>query len=275
MLHPASAQGRTPLHIAAWRGDEEMVQLLIIHKADLTRVTFAQRTALHEAIAPGHSHVCVSHLLSAVLALPRGPDAPINPPPLDAQRTAARARAGLEGGGGPSTVGHTLRGGTNIGMTMLEDFLPEVENGDADGGVCTTLLLPRSQQGILNAQDEQGRTALMLAAYVGMDDTVKAMLEAGADMHRPDAQGWRAISCAVRGWGEEGKGEWGEDSWPESNPAKESQRWPRSCLWDWTPACSSNQLCFLFGEGGTPLAPRLHPTCQGQVVSHDLLSNST
>ena len=49
----------------------------------------------------------------------------------------------------------------------------------------------------LEAKDEYGATALIIAAYRGHLDIVKTLLGAGAEVHAQDRNGWTAMVWAV------------------------------------------------------------------------------
>ncbi|WP_236863563.1 ankyrin repeat domain-containing protein [Brevibacterium daeguense] len=49
----------------------------------------------------------------------------------------------------------------------------------------------------VNAQDEEGNSALMLAAYHGHAETVQALIERGADVDLPNARNQPPISGAL------------------------------------------------------------------------------
>jgi len=56
-VNNATQEGRTALHIAVYRGQVNMVELLLAHKADLRAKDNYGRTPLHEAIVSGSKDV--------------------------------------------------------------------------------------------------------------------------------------------------------------------------------------------------------------------------
>ena len=50
----------------------------------------------------------------------------------------------------------------------------------------------------VNAQDENGWTALMSASLKGHVEVVKALLSAGADVNHQDKKGWTALCYAKK-----------------------------------------------------------------------------
>ena len=64
----------------------------------------------------------------------------------------------------------------------------------ADGRDAAELLIARGAD--LGAQDNRGRSALMIAAELGHGGVVEQLLEAGADPGQTDAEGRRAADLA-------------------------------------------------------------------------------
>ena len=68
-----------------------------------------------------------------------------------------------------------------------------LDNGKLD---CVKALIEAGAD--LNAKENDGWTALHLAACNGKLDCVKALIEAGADLNAKDNDGWTALHLAAR-----------------------------------------------------------------------------
>lgn len=72
---------------------------------------------------------------------------------------------------------------------MANEFIDAVKAGDVTG-VSQQLAAGADA----NCRDEQGATALMLAAHAGVLPVVRALLDAGADVNASDERGWTALA---------------------------------------------------------------------------------
>lgn len=59
VLHGRDAEGKTPVYLAAWRGNRDVVAYLIDCKVDLMTPDFQGNTPLHVAAANGHADIIV------------------------------------------------------------------------------------------------------------------------------------------------------------------------------------------------------------------------
>ena len=80
----------------------------------------------------------------------------------------------------------------SLAAVPLEDWLAAAKKGDTN---CVEALLKAGAE--LEAQDRDGRTALMLAAQYGRADTVRLLLAKGANAGARDKRGWNAYMLAL------------------------------------------------------------------------------
>jgi len=177
--------GGTPLHDAAWSGDEPMAELLLKFKADPNaKHREGGSTPLHYAVVTNHPGL-------VALLLKRG---------ADARLTSA----------GGATALHLAanRGYVEIIRLLLDAGLP-VDLPDASGATAlheaawkgqaeaATLLLERGAQ--INARHRTtGSTPLLEAAGKGQAGLVELLLKKGVDSSIRDNEGNSALSIALQ-----------------------------------------------------------------------------
>ena len=81
-------------------------------------------------------------------------------------------------------------------MDKSYSILPASDRGDTE----TVRTLLKQYPKAVHLLNYENNTALILAARGGHIDTVRALLEAGADVHYADQGRWTALSYASR-WG--------------------------------------------------------------------------
>ncbi|XP_021295345.1 serine/threonine-protein phosphatase 6 regulatory ankyrin repeat subunit B-like [Herrania umbratica] len=165
-------EGRTPLHLAASKGNIECAKILVESGVDKNAKSKDGRTALFRAAANGSRRMV--EMLIEMDADPTIPD--------DRGRSAfdiARDK------GHEEMVEIMERG---------EEVLMVARRGDA------RRLQSLLQNGAAtNFQDQYGLTALHAAAIKGHRDVVSVLIESGSDLERGDNEGHTALHLAVEG----------------------------------------------------------------------------
>ncbi|KAK6234390.1 hypothetical protein QUC31_006796 [Theobroma cacao] len=163
-------EGRTPLHLAASKGNIECAKILVESGVDKNAKSKDGRTALFRAAANGNRRMV--EMLIELDADPTIPD--------DRGRSAfdiARDK------GHEEMVEIMERG---------EEVLMAARRGDA------TRLQSLLQKGAAtNFQDQYGLTALHAAAIKGHKDVVSLLIESGSDLEHRDNEGHTALHLAV------------------------------------------------------------------------------
>jgi len=167
----ASADGETPLHAATWYRHESCVALLLDAGAPVDGRTDDGYTALHWAVA--WDDVAIVRLLLAA-----GADATLGSPVVRTAFDDARSAAC---------------------SALLRAPLHDAARRD-DVSAFDVLLRPRKLN--VNAADAQdgGATPLHVAAMLGHVDSVRLLLDAGADTTRIDADGHTALDVTLKPW---------------------------------------------------------------------------
>ncbi len=207
---------RTPLILAVWRGEKDIVDLLILQGADVNATDTEGQTPLSRAAWRGNLDI-VARLLKAgarvndglnpektsplILAAGNGHEAVVNrliqeygshekfPRVFD----KALAEAIANGHGPVAKL--LLNAGASWDMTSggaLGPFLAAVKMGDVD---LIDIFLARKMD--INTSDASGRTALMIAAENGHQEAVKFLLGRKADTTRRNNEGHTALSFAA------------------------------------------------------------------------------
>ena len=156
--------GVTPLAAAAYQGNEAIVALLLAHRADPALRDTTGKTAMVYAAARGFPAI-VQRLLAASVAAGVAPSVVVDAPDthgLTALMWAAGHEEGVDPRAAEAVVG---------------------------------LLLDRGAA--IDATDDRGRTALIIAAERGDAAVVGLLLERGADRASADKQGKTALDLAT------------------------------------------------------------------------------
>lgn len=183
-LEARTADGRTPLIYAAGWGSAETVAALIEAGARVDARADAGMTALMFAAAPRPDVAVLSALIDA------GADVNArNKWRQDPLMIAARA-------GALDKVERLLASGADATSTDLNEETAlslAAETADIDSLVLETLLRAGADA---DAANIEGVTPLMKAAQMGRADLVALLLEAGASRDAADANGWTAAAWA-------------------------------------------------------------------------------
>ncbi|XP_046840325.1 ankyrin repeat domain-containing protein 7-like isoform X1 [Xenia sp. Carnegie-2017] len=175
-------ENRTPLHLAAAIGNEEVMKFLLANKAKTNLCDNDGRTALMKAIECSHEG-CIRLLLDS--------NADVRVTDINSSSTLHLAAAN-------SLIDIAvllLRLGISVNITDKEGFTPlhvACSIGHQD-----FVLFLLSENADVNCKDSQDRTPLMTAAADGHVDIVNILLENYADVTLKDVQGWKAADHAV------------------------------------------------------------------------------
>ncbi|CAJ1360485.1 unnamed protein product [Effrenium voratum] len=180
-------QGRTPLHEAVVAPQFSLVRLLNEAGVDKHKGDDMGRTALYEA-------ACAGNKQAVVYLIQQGAD-------VDARDLEART---------------SLHMASQIGcvgvVRCLLDAAASAETVDRDGWTPLHVACWFGRLGVVrllchvarrDRQDNQGRTALFLAASSGQADVVRCLIQMGADRNRPEASCGRSplFEAARLRWG--------------------------------------------------------------------------
>jgi len=164
----ADESQQTPLHVAAWHGQDRIVQWLLDHKADPVRRDALGQTAMDLALSAGHTQVAL--LLAAKMT---GPEA------LSLHRAAAAGDTTLLKW--LATKGQDVNAKDDVGRTALH-----VAASHGQVQIVEALLAAKAD---VNAKDAAGCTPLHAAVVADNADCVSALLQAGANPNIEDASG--------------------------------------------------------------------------------------
>ena len=176
----------TPLHLAAARGDAEMVTLLLTNRADVKATSIYSETPLQVAAACGKADVA-----ELLLAAGSDPNA----------RTDADALTPLHlavSGGYRDVVERLLAHDANPNATATinrRDTTPLMLAASGGNDDIALLLLQRKADP--NLKDDEGNTALIPAIVNTKTAVVKTLLAHGANPDVKSSDGWPALMMAA------------------------------------------------------------------------------
>ncbi|XP_065256722.1 ankyrin repeat domain-containing protein 6 isoform X4 [Emys orbicularis] len=158
--------GRTPLHLAAYRGHLRVVQILLKAGCDLDIQDDGDQTALHRATVVGNTDV-IATLIQEGCALDRQDKAGNTPLHLACQNSHSQSTRVLLLGGSRADLKNNA-GDTCLHVAARYNHLPIIR-----------VLL--SAFCSVHEKNQAGDTALHVAAALNHKKVVKLLLEAGAD----------------------------------------------------------------------------------------------
>ena len=189
-LNQVNTDGETPLLVAAKRGYERIVRILLDAGANLdTRKAPLFATALYWAVARGHTAI-------ALLLIERGANVAITTAERDSPLHAATRYNHTDIAIALVQAGARLNSVNQLGDTPLL-------NAIARGNRAVVRALLRAGANPNLAHEDDGRTPLLAAVEGGQRKIVKLLLNAGADPNRADEEGRTALDIARQ----EGRGE--------------------------------------------------------------------
>eukprot|EP00752_Nemacystus_decipiens_P002193 g2087.t1 len=200
----ADKRSWTPLHFAAWKGHLRVVWELLGAGVDCSPLSDNHWTPLLAASVGGHSEV-VRQLIGAGASVTERTSNGWNALHMASQAGHIDVvRALLVAGARPGDVAEkgwtalmaaAAEGHGKIVRELLlllacqeEHGAPHARGGEAGEG-----------RGVVNARNNKGCTALIMAARNGFADVVRDLLEAGADTTPSIAGGWTALATACAG----------------------------------------------------------------------------
>ncbi|XP_051028633.1 ankyrin repeat domain-containing protein 24 [Acomys russatus] len=167
-------EGKSAFHLAAMKGAEGCLEVMLAQGADVMSADGAGYNALHLAAKYGHPE-CLKQLLEASCVVD------------------------IEDSSGWTALHHAAAGGCLSCSKLLCSFKAHMNPRDRSGAtpliiaaqMCHTDLcrLLLQQGAAINDQDLQGRTALMLACEGASPETVEVLLQGGAQLGITDALG--------------------------------------------------------------------------------------
>ncbi len=208
----------TPLMISAWRGEVDIVRLLLFQGEDVNVRSSDGHTALSRASWKGHLEI-VDLLLQAGAEMSIDEEVETSPFALAVKYGHKEVVLELiqdfiEKNGAINLFDRALY--TTSGHWDVEIVEAIVDAGvdfkiEDDKQLSSSLLLNAALKGKgnliaisvehgadINTTNEAGKTAMMLAAESGYKDIVKYLIEMEAEIDLQDKQGYTALSLAVR-----------------------------------------------------------------------------
>jgi ankyrin repeat protein len=191
LAHGADCSARdcadeTPLHHAAQRSTTTIAQLLINQEADLHAIDSTGSTPLHHAVWKG-SRSCVELLLNQGANVHQG-----NKQGDTALHWAAWFNDVPMGQ-------QLLRHGAAINGTNIDGLTPIQRTRDLKGVDSFVRMLIQHGADIHWKDHHVGRSALLFAAEDGCIASVRALLEAGANVQDNDIHGYTSLHYAAKG----------------------------------------------------------------------------
>ena len=169
-------RGWSPLAVAAWRGELEIVADLLESGVAADTVDASGRSALARAVSQGHVEIAQKLLVAGATA--------------DAEDLAAATEAGLS-----SLLEPLVAGGADVAPPADDRPSPLYLAVQHDQPEVAGELLRLGADPNLGYR---GSAPMMLAAREGRGDMVARLFEAGASVHATDASGCSALCWALR-----------------------------------------------------------------------------
>lgn len=192
--------GETALMFASRNGNVEAITMLLDHKADVNaKEALRGTTALMWAAEQGHSvaaKILIDH--GAVVGAVSSPDSKGGTaylaPPIQSRLRSAQGSGGLgtRGTGARAGAGQGGRAGGSRPVAAAADGSGEDVVAVADAAAAAAAF------GRQQNTDGGGLTALVYAARQGDLETVKVLVEAGADVNQTTKYGWTPLLTATQ-----------------------------------------------------------------------------
>lgn len=182
--HPG--YGQTPLHIAAFFGQANIIECLLNHGAEIDALEQDGETPLHFAANQGHVDAVQVLLNQGARILTDDQDE-------DCASGTALHKAAYNGN--TAIISLLLDHGANLNYVDLDGHTALLEAcvwGHVDA---VNLFLERGA--ILEQTNSDGQTPLMLAAQNGKKAVVQSLLELDVSIQTIDSDGWTALHWAV------------------------------------------------------------------------------
>nr|XP_019955060.1 PREDICTED: uveal autoantigen with coiled-coil domains and ankyrin repeats [Paralichthys olivaceus] len=174
-------EGRSAFHLAATRGHQDCLSLILGHNVDVTATDATGKNALHLASRNGHS-MCVQKLLQH--------NSPVGN--VDLQGRTALHDAVMAGCS--SSVKLLCDSGASVNATDFDGRTPLVLATQMCHSRICQLLLERGAD--IAIRDKQKKTALILGCEYSCRDAVEVLLKSGADVKAVDGLGHDAFHYA-------------------------------------------------------------------------------
>ncbi len=173
----------TPLMVAAWRGNVDLIRLLLDHGANLYAVNIEGHSALHMAAMRGGAD-------AVRLLVRRGAD--VNVATLGGRMPLHLAAAHCNRNIVQNTCAALLEAGADVNARSGSGCTPLWSAAVAMRSELVEFLLRHGAE--LDARDHKGRTTLMYVAQHGVgEDVVGRLLAHGADVNARDTEGRTAL----------------------------------------------------------------------------------
>lgn len=208
-VHTRNAHGDTPLHLAASNGQCDIARALLQAGAVVDSTAGFRWTPL--MYAAGNGHTATVQLLLKYGANPNAEDKLQQTPLLlAAQRRQSTACAHIYAAGGRygtelisavlagqvKTVEHMLQNGADPNAAAPHGYTP-LMLACTHGSAAMRRLLMHAKGVNLNATNEDGNTALILAAQQCNATLLQELISAGADVNLCNNSGYPALSYAL------------------------------------------------------------------------------
>ena len=197
--------GRFPLHIAAARGDIELVYLLLDHGAAIEAVDDQGQTALHVAVVEDHCEV-----VKALLGCDEERDSAVDLGEAGRHRTLANPKALDNNGHTPLSLAAwhgispaTLELLTGLGEEVVnqrcrDPVMPSALFAAAAAGKLETAKILLRQKANPSVSDEEDRTLLHRTHWPIAAKLTPLLLKHGADARAKDGNGLESVHVAAR-----------------------------------------------------------------------------
>ena len=174
--------GRTLLHVSAYQGNLQIVNVLLTKGTNIEAVDKSSQTPLNLAARQGHTEV-VSVLLNAGADVDHADEE---------GWTALRSSAW---GGHTAVVSQLLKAGASVNVADADKRT--ALRAAAWGGHEDIVMKLIESNADVNIADNEGRTALIAAAYMGHTEIVEHLLDYNASIDHEDCDGRTALSVAA------------------------------------------------------------------------------